>query len=221
MAFSASCAFAPLGAARLRHVGPAAAALAAKRFGAELHQIDGVDAPGQVVGHADHERGFPALGAPTKATTPEPSFALASSARPLSSLAGTSSTARSTVLMPRDVARRSASRAPPPASASALRASPSSRSSLRRSSSSAVTRCGNSDVEVRNTAAALLAMSACAADIAARLRCQRLDAPDAGGHRAFAKNREQADVAEPAHMRAAAQFDRKTDGRPSRDPHPW
>ena len=45
-------------AAGLRHVGPAAAALAAERLGALAHQIDRVEARGQIVGDADHDAGL-------------------------------------------------------------------------------------------------------------------------------------------------------------------
>ena len=62
---------------------------------------------------------------------------------------------------------------------------------------------------VFSAAAASRASSAWSDEIAPRAFAgQRLDAAHAGGDRAFRQDREQADVAEAAHMRAAAQFDR-------------
>ena len=49
-------------AAGLRHVGPAAAALAAERLGALAHQIDGVEARGEIGGDADHDAGLAVVG---------------------------------------------------------------------------------------------------------------------------------------------------------------
>ena len=46
-----------IGSARLRHVGPAAAALAAERRRADLDQVDRVVTRGQVFGDADHDTG--------------------------------------------------------------------------------------------------------------------------------------------------------------------
>ena len=51
-----------VGAAGLRHVGPAAAALAAERLGALAHEIDGGEARGQIGGDADHDAGLAVLG---------------------------------------------------------------------------------------------------------------------------------------------------------------
>ena len=45
------------------HVGAAAAALAAKRLGADAHQIDGADPRDEILGDADHDRSL-AVGAP-------------------------------------------------------------------------------------------------------------------------------------------------------------
>src|SRR5690606_37800849 len=47
----------------LRHIGTPAAALAAKRFRARPHQIDGADLVREIVGYADHDRGFPLIAA--------------------------------------------------------------------------------------------------------------------------------------------------------------
>ena len=62
IAASAASARSAIGAAGLRHVGPAAAALAAERLGAGPHQLDRVEPVGQILGHADDDRGL-ALGA--------------------------------------------------------------------------------------------------------------------------------------------------------------
>ena len=80
MAASAASALAAVGTAGLRHVGPAAAALAAERLGALAHQVDRVEARREVVGDADHDAGLAVLVTPTMATTPEPSCFLPSSA---------------------------------------------------------------------------------------------------------------------------------------------
>src|SRR6185312_4883360 len=53
---------AAIGSARLRHVGTAAAALAAERLRTLLHEIDGVETRGQVVGHADDDAGLAVAG---------------------------------------------------------------------------------------------------------------------------------------------------------------
>ena len=45
-----------IGTAGLRHVRPSAAALAAERFGAKLDQIDSTDALGEIVGDANNQR---------------------------------------------------------------------------------------------------------------------------------------------------------------------
>ena len=50
-----------VGPAGLRHVGPAAAALAAERLGALAHQIDGVEARGEIGGDADDDAGLAVL----------------------------------------------------------------------------------------------------------------------------------------------------------------
>jgi hypothetical protein len=61
-----------------------------------------------------------------------------------------------------------------------------------------------------SAAAASRASSAWPDEIAPRAFAgQRLDAAHAGGDRAFGQNREKPDIAQPAHMRAAAQFDRE------------
>ena len=67
-------------AAGLRHVGPAAAALAAEHFGAFAHQIDRVETRREIGGDADDDAGLPSL-TPTMATTPEPICFLPSSTR--------------------------------------------------------------------------------------------------------------------------------------------
>src|SRR4029079_11401925 len=48
--------------AGLRHVGPPAAALAAKRCRRNLDQIDRAEARGEIGGHADHHTGLAVLG---------------------------------------------------------------------------------------------------------------------------------------------------------------
>src|SRR5271169_4839327 len=47
-----------VGTTGLRHIGPAAAAFAAKRLGAFAHQVDSIEALDQIVGHADHDAGL-------------------------------------------------------------------------------------------------------------------------------------------------------------------
>ena len=56
-ASSASCGLVAVRAAALRHVRPPAAALAAERLDRDADQVDRVDRCGQVVGHADGDRG--------------------------------------------------------------------------------------------------------------------------------------------------------------------
>src|SRR5258708_2767697 len=51
-------------AAGLSHVGPAAAALAAERFGAAARQIDRVEAPHEIGRDADHKAGLAVAGDP-------------------------------------------------------------------------------------------------------------------------------------------------------------
>jgi len=58
-----------VGAAGLRHVGPAAAALAAERGGPAPHQLDGVEPAGQIGGDPDHRSAV----TPTMVMMPEPS----------------------------------------------------------------------------------------------------------------------------------------------------
>src|SRR5215813_518848 len=83
---------------------------------------------------------------PIRATTPEPSFFLNSSAMPLRSLPGTPFSTRPISLTPPTSRTSSTGDAvsPPPASASALRASESSRSIRRWPSTSACRRAGRS-----------------------------------------------------------------------------
>ena len=47
-----------IGTAGLRHIGPAAATLAAQRLGAFAHEVDGVEALDQIVGDADDDAGL-------------------------------------------------------------------------------------------------------------------------------------------------------------------
>src|SRR5512143_2424531 len=51
-----------IGSAGLRHVGPAAAALAAERLGTLAHQFDRVEARREVGGDADHDASLAVLG---------------------------------------------------------------------------------------------------------------------------------------------------------------
>src|SRR5262245_39494276 len=47
-----------VGPARLRHVGTAAAALATKRLGTLLHEVDRIEALGEIAGDAHHDAGL-------------------------------------------------------------------------------------------------------------------------------------------------------------------
>ncbi len=87
-----------LGAVRpagLRHVGPAAAALAAQHLGGLAHQIDRGEPRDEIGRDADDDaRPCRLRWSPTSATTPEPSCFLPSSARLFRSLMSMPSTAR-------------------------------------------------------------------------------------------------------------------------------
>ena len=157
---------------------------------------------------------LPSSVTPTMATTPEPSCFLPSSARLLRSFISMPSTARAISLT-----------------------LPTSRTPLGRRRRSAARAAAHRQLlaRIRQVALELLALfhqrgdprrhvvqRACAARLRPLLRQrhgvvgmlarmaagQRLDAAHAGGHRAFAGHRNQADIAGAADMGAAAQFDR-------------
>ena len=72
-------------AAGLRHVGPAAAALAAEHFGALADEIDRVEAFGQIVGDADDDAGLAVVVDADDGDDAGADLFLPSSARPLRS----------------------------------------------------------------------------------------------------------------------------------------
>ena len=123
-----------IGAAGLRHVGPAAAALAAQASAPSAHQIDRVEARGEIVGDADHDR---RLAVRARRPAPRrPSRYRVSDRRRGSSApwpARRRATRPANLTPPRSLASSVAAALPPPIAAS-RRASVNSRSSRRRSS---------------------------------------------------------------------------------------
>ena len=199
-----------VGTAGLRHVRPAAAALAAERFGAPRTRSTALKRAVRSSVTPTTIPALPSSATPTIATTPDPTVFLPSSTRPLRSLGAMPETARPRNLVEPTVAdavigavaaaahgeascvpRRDRARAcAAPRPASATRSARLVRPHLQRR---------------RDRLEPLLLLGEV---FPRRGAGQRLDAADARGDRALADERDQADLAGAADMGAAAELDR-------------